>query len=81
MPTLYVEKVPAELYGALKARAKANNSSIAAEVIELLAENVPGKRTGAPASDGEACAEVACPASGRWSTRPAEEMQREDRGR
>jgi plasmid stability protein len=41
MPTLYVENVPEELYEALRARARANRKSIAAEVIELIAQNVP----------------------------------------
>jgi plasmid stability protein len=44
MPTLYVENVPKELYEALRERAKVRRSSIAAEVIELLAQNVPTKR-------------------------------------
>ena len=41
MPTLYVEKVPDELYKALRERARQNRKSIAAEVITLLEENVP----------------------------------------
>lgn len=41
MPTLYVENVPKDLYQALRARARKNRSSIAAEVIELLRDNVP----------------------------------------
>jgi plasmid stability protein len=41
MPTLYVENVPDELYEALRARARASRKSIAAEVIELLQQNVP----------------------------------------
>ena len=41
MPTLYVENVPADLYAALRARAKAKRSSIAAETIEVLRRNVP----------------------------------------
>jgi plasmid stability protein len=41
MPTLYVENVPKELYQALRARARKNRSSIAAEVIALLKDNVP----------------------------------------
>ena len=41
MPTLYVEKVPKDLYEALRARARKNRSSIAAEVIGLLKETVP----------------------------------------
>jgi len=41
MATLYVENVPDELYKALKKRAKENQKSVAAEVIELLRENIP----------------------------------------
>jgi plasmid stability protein len=41
MPTLYVENVPAPLYKALKERARKNRKSVAAEVIELLEQNVP----------------------------------------
>jgi plasmid stability protein len=41
MPTLYVENVPKDLYQALRARARKNRSSIAAEVIALLKDNVP----------------------------------------
>lgn len=41
MATLYVENVPDDVYKALRKRAKAKNTSIAAEVIELLLDNVP----------------------------------------
>jgi antitoxin FitA-like protein len=41
MPTLYVENVPADLYAALRKRAKQNRTSIASEVISLLKQNVP----------------------------------------
>ncbi len=41
MATLYVENVPDEIYKALRKRAKANRSSIAAEVIALLKRQVP----------------------------------------
>ena len=41
MPTLYVENVPKDLYQALRARARKKRSSIAAEVIALLKDNVP----------------------------------------
>jgi plasmid stability protein len=41
MPTLYVENVPKALYEALRARARKNRSSIAAEVISLLKDTVP----------------------------------------
>jgi plasmid stability protein len=41
MATLYVENVPKDLYEALRARARKNRSSIAAEVIRLLEQFVP----------------------------------------
>jgi plasmid stability protein len=41
MPTLHVENVPKDLYEALRARARKNRSSIAAEVIALLKDAVP----------------------------------------
>lgn len=41
MATLYVENVPDDLYEALRSRAKDRRSSIAAEVLALLKENVP----------------------------------------
>lgn len=41
MPTLYVENVPEPIYKALKARARKHRKSIAAEVIELLEQNIP----------------------------------------
>jgi plasmid stability protein len=41
MATLYVENVPDDLYEALRSQAKARRRSIAAEVMELLRENVP----------------------------------------
>ena len=41
MPTLYVENVPESLYKALRERARKNHQSMAAEVIELLKQNVP----------------------------------------
>jgi plasmid stability protein len=41
MATLYVENVPKDLYEALRARARKNRSSIAAEVIQLLEQFVP----------------------------------------
>ena len=44
MPTLYVENVPGDLYGALRARARANRSSIAAEVLAILKQNVPTEK-------------------------------------
>ncbi len=41
MATLYVENVPDDIYKALRKRAKDRRKSIAAEVIELLVQNVP----------------------------------------
>ena len=41
MPALYVEKVPDDLYRALRKRARENRKSIAAEVISLLERNLP----------------------------------------
>jgi plasmid stability protein len=41
MPTLYVENVPDDLYEALRERARKQRTSIAAEVLGLLKENVP----------------------------------------
>jgi plasmid stability protein len=41
MATLYVENVPEPVYKALRQRAKKNRKSIAAEVIELLEQNIP----------------------------------------
>jgi plasmid stability protein len=41
MATLYVENVPDDLYEALRQRARSKRTSIAAEVVILLKENVP----------------------------------------
>jgi DNA polymerase III delta subunit len=41
MPTPYVEDVPAEVYEAVRTRAKQNRTSISAEVLKLLAAGVP----------------------------------------
>jgi hypothetical protein len=41
MPALYVEKIPQDLYEALRKRARENRTSVAAEVISLLERNVP----------------------------------------
>ncbi len=41
MPTLYVENVPEHLYEALRAKARANRRSIAAETLSLLETWVP----------------------------------------
>ena len=44
MPTLYVENVPEDLYEALRQRARQGHKSIAAEVLDLLKNNVPTQR-------------------------------------
>lgn len=41
MPTLYVENIPEELYDALRQRARLHRRSIAAEILQLLEENIP----------------------------------------
>ncbi len=41
MSTLYVENVPDELYEALRRRARLHRKSIAAEILQLLEENIP----------------------------------------
>jgi plasmid stability protein len=41
MPTLCVENIPEDLYEALRTRARKHRTSIASEVLTLLAENVP----------------------------------------
>ena len=83
MPTLYVENVPKDLYEALRSRARKNRSSIAAEVIDLLRDNVP---TAAELKRRrqlyDALAEIRSqkpPGTGPFPS--AEEMIREDRNR
>ena len=44
MPTLYVENVPEELYEAIRELARDKRTSISAEVLAVLAENVPTPR-------------------------------------
>ena len=83
MPTLYVEKVPQELYEALRARAKQHRKSIAAEVLALLEENVPTAdelaRRKALLRRVRRIRARRSPSSGPFPT--SEEMLREDRGR
>jgi plasmid stability protein len=83
MPTLYVENVPTEMYEALRARARRHRTSISAEVLELLAQNVP---TAAEIARRKAVFEQMRrlrakrpPKSGPFPS--AEEMLREDRSR
>jgi plasmid stability protein len=44
MATLYVENVPDDLYEALRKQARERRSSIAAEVVALLKQNVPTEK-------------------------------------
>lgn len=83
MPTLYVEKVPKELYEALRGRARERHRSIASEVLALLEESTP------PAKELKARRELLLRLersrlkrvrSGRVVS-STEEMQREDRSR
>jgi plasmid stability protein len=83
MATLYVENVPDEIYKALRKRAKNNRSSIAAEVIGLLQQNVP---TAAELRERREFAKRMRELSSREPLSPgpfasAEEMIREDRER
>jgi len=41
MPTLYVERVPTDLYEALRSRARSNGRSIASETMSILKQMVP----------------------------------------
>jgi len=84
MPTLYVENVPDDLYEALRARAQEHRKSITAEVLTLLAENVP------TAAELTRRKQLLARARKLRSKRPSttelgfpttEEMQREDRRR
>ena len=83
MPTLYVENVPDEIYKALRKRSRANRSSIAAEVISLLEQNIPTEeelRRRRKAFDGLARLRAMKP-PGPGPFQSAEEMIREDRER
>jgi plasmid stability protein len=81
MATLYVENVPDNLYEALRERARQHRRSIAAEVLVLLAENIP------TAEELKARQEFFRKVQEFQSRRPlskgpfpsSEEMQREDR--
>jgi plasmid stability protein len=83
MPTLYVENVPDEIYEALRSRAQRRKKSISAEVLSLLAENIP---TAAEIARRQRLFDMARRIRARKPSRrgpfpSAEEMQREDRGR
>ena len=83
MATLYVEKVPDEIYKALRERARAHRKSIAGEVISLLEENVPTaqelRSRRAFLSRAQRLRSRRPRAGGPFPT--SEEMQREDRTR
>jgi plasmid stability protein len=83
MPTLYVENVPKDIYEALRARARKNRSSIAAEVIEMLKDTVPTaaelKRRRKLLDDLAEIRAYKPPGPGLFPS--AEEMIREDRER
>ncbi|MGC1660200.1 MAG: hypothetical protein WA737_09315 [Candidatus Acidiferrales bacterium] len=83
MAVLYVENVPDELYEALRARARERRTSIAAEVVALLEENIPTRKELARRKGLFRKLErmrAARPAS-RGPFPTTEEMQREDRER
>ncbi len=83
MPTLYVENVPEDLYAALKQRAQEHRKSVAAEVLELLAENVvtPAEQEARQQflRRAQRLRSRAHTAVGRFPA--SEELQREDRRR
>ncbi len=83
MPTLYVENVPKPLYEALRRQAKAQGKSMAAEVIEILKQQVPTAAARARQSAAlERLLEIGRqppPGPGPFPT--TEEMLREDRNR
>jgi plasmid stability protein len=83
MPTLYVENVPTELYEALRARALERRSSISAEVLALIAENMPTPSEIARRRELlDRARRLRSKRSGGRGPFPAtEEMQREDRRR
>ena len=83
MPTLYVENVPDDLYAALRKRARANRSSISAEVLSLLRSNVPTPKEIARRQEVfQRILRIQRRRTGSAGSFPsAEEMQREDRER
>jgi plasmid stability protein len=82
MATLYVENVPDDLYEALRKRARERRSSIAAEVVALLKQNVPTEKELKARRDFmKKLAKIhSLPAPAGYFP-SAEEMQREDRSR
>ena len=83
MPTLYVENVPEDVYEALRARARGNGKSISAEVLALLAENVPTPAELARRFEVVTrMRKIRSRQSGKGGPFPStEQMQREDRRR
>ncbi len=83
MPTLYVENVPEDLYEALRAQAKSNRTSISAEVIALLSQQVPTAKQLAArrAAFKQLLKFQAQPAASPGPFPSSEEMIREDRER
>ena len=81
MPTLYVENVPDDLYDALRHRARANRTSISAEVLSLLKQNVPTEGELARRKDFLKRVLRLRTRASSASGPSAEEMQREDRQR
>jgi plasmid stability protein len=83
MPTLYVENVPEDLYAALRKRAADRRTSMAAEVIELLRQNVPTDKELARRRSvlNRMLRIQSAPSPRRGAFRAAEEMIREDRDR
>lgn len=83
MPTLYVENIPDELYESLRSRAREARSSIAAEVLSLLKDNVPTQSELAKRREflRQAVKIRARAAGSGGSFESTEEMQRADRSR
>lgn len=83
MATLYVENVPEDIYKALRKRARANQNSIAAEVISLLKQFVPTEAELKRRQElYDRLAELrARPPAGPGPYQSAQEMIREDRER
>jgi len=83
MPTLYVENVPGELYEALRSRAKESRTSISAEVLTILEQNVPTRAELARRRQvfKKIIALQARPQVSSGTFPSAEELQRQDRER
>jgi plasmid stability protein len=83
MATLYVENIPDSLYEALRKRARLKRKSIAAEVLELLQENIVTedelKRRRKLFLELKKARVMASPGEGPFPS--AEDMVREDRER